>query len=139
MAFNTASGIAVAEYLASTVGNVFDSATIEDAVVTTVDSLNNKYLNKGVVLAKINTPSASSGLVGPYSEAATDGRELDHNIVGINDTFADLTDGNKNVGVLVVGTVKESKVVMSSYSGSVPQLLKDKLRNSHLDIIFRAE
>lgn len=131
-----ASGIVAQEYLASTVGIQFDSATIDADTVTTVDSDSKKYLNKGVVLARITSPAAASGLVGPYSPTATDGRQLAYGICGINDTFADLTDGNKEVGVLIAGTVKESKVTMGAAVGALPPTYKELLRNSKLDIRF---
>jgi hypothetical protein len=131
-----ASGIAVNEYLYSTVGIQFDSATIDADTVSTVDSDSKKYMNKGVVLARITSPVTASGLVGPYSESATDGRQLSYNIVGINDTFADLSAGDVDAGVLVKGTVKESKVTMGAAVGAFPETYKDLLRTSKLDITF---
>jgi len=131
-----ASGIAVNEYLASTVGLQFDSATIDADAVSTVDSDSKKYLNKGVVLARITSPAAASGLVGPYSETATDGRQLTHGIVGINDTFADLSAGDVDSGILIKGTVKESKVTMGAAVGAFPETYKSLLRTSKLDITF---
>lgn len=135
-AFSTASGIAPTEYLASTRGTQFISGTIDADTVSTVDGANRKYLDKGVVLARITSPAAASGLLGPYSESATDGRQLDGTIVGINDTFADLGDGDVEVGVLVKGSVKESKVVFGLQSGTIQGAYKDKLRNSKVDILF---
>jgi hypothetical protein len=105
--------------------------------VTTVDSDSNKYLNKGVVLARITSPVTSSGLVGPYLETATDGRQLDYNIVGINDTFADCSEGDVEVGVLVVGTVKESELLMGSADGALPPTYKELLRTATLDILVK--
>ena len=131
-----ASGIAVVEYLASTVGTRFDSGTLDATAVSTVDSDSKKYLNKGVVLAKITSPAAASGLVGPYDPTATDGRQLSYGIAGINDTFADLSNGDVEVGVLVKGIVKESKVTMGSAAGALPPTYKELLRNSKLDITF---
>lgn len=46
-----------------------------------------KILQPGTVLAKI-TSGAESGKVGPFSAAATDGRQTLANIVGLNLTFA---------------------------------------------------
>jgi hypothetical protein len=131
-----ASGIAVQEYLASTVGIQFDSATVDASVVTTVDSDSKPYLNKGVVLARITSPAAASGLVGPYSEAATDGRQLSYGIVGINDTFLDLSNGDADSGILIAGTVKESKITMGASVGALAPTQKELLRNSKLDIRF---
>ena len=132
-----ASGLVVKEYLYSTEGTQFDSYTLEDGVVTTVDSDSNKYLNKGVVLARITSPATSSGLVGPYLETATDGRQLTYNIVGINDTFADCSEGDVEVGVLVVGTVKESELLMGSADGALPPTYKELLRTATLDILVK--
>jgi hypothetical protein len=131
-----ASGIAVQEFLASTVGIQFDSATIDADAVLTVDSDSKKYLNKGVVLARITSPAAASGLVGPYLETATDGRQLSYGIVGINDTFLDLSAGDADSGVLIAGTVNESKITMGSAVGALPPTYKELLRNSKLDIRF---
>lgn len=134
--FTPASGIRVKEYLSSTTGNIFDSGTIEDTVVSTVDSKNNKYLNKGVVLARITSPATLSGRVGPYDPTASDGRQLSYGIVGINDTFADLSEGQVDAGILIKGTVKESQIVMGDADGSLPPTYKELLRNSKLDITF---
>lgn len=136
--FSTASGIAPTEYLASNEGTQFISGTLDDAAVTTVDDNGKKYLDKGVVLARINSPVAASGLLGPYSESASDGRQLDRNIVGINDTFADLSEGDVEVGVLVAGSVKESAIVFGSQSGTIQGAYKDKLRIANVDILFTA-
>ncbi|HFC76730.1 MAG TPA: hypothetical protein ENJ27_00680 [Candidatus Moranbacteria bacterium] len=131
-----ASGVTIKEYLDSTVGAVFKSATIDADTVTTVDSDNNKYLNKGVVIARITSPASASGLVGPYDEDATDGRQLDGNILGINDTFADLSNGDVEVGYLTHGVVKESKIVMGSKDGDLPDSYKSLLRTATMDITF---
>ena len=132
-----ASGITVKEYLASSTGNVFSSATIDADAVSTVDSQSKKYLNKGVLLAKINTPAAASGLVGPWDPTGSDGRELTANIVGFNDTFADLSEGDVEVGVLIRGMVKTDQVVMGAADGSIPDHYKEYVRGDSLDIIFR--
>jgi hypothetical protein len=135
--FTPASGIAVSEYLASSVGNIFDSGTIDADTASTTDSNSEPYMDKGVVLARITSPAAASGLVGPYSPTATDGRQLTYGIVGINDTFADLSEGDVDCGILVKGTVYESKVVMGSADGALPPTYKELLRTSKLDITFK--
>lgn len=132
-----ASGITIKEYLASSVGNVFSSSTIDATAVSTVDSASKKYLNKGVLLARIDTPATASGLVGPWDPTETDGRQNVANIVGFNDTFADLSEGDIDAGVLIKGTVKESKVVMGSADGAIPDTYKAYVRGDSLDIIFR--
>lgn len=134
--FTPASGIKVNEYLASMVGVQFDSATVNADSVSTVDSDNRKYLNKGVVLSRINTPAAASGMAGPYDPTATDGRQYAYNIAGVNDTFADLANGDVEVGVLIAGVVKESKITMGSAVGALPPTYKELLRNAKIDIRF---
>jgi hypothetical protein len=132
-----ASGLTIKEYLYSTQNTQFESYTLDADQVSTVDSDNEKYLNKWVVLAKITSPAAASGLVGPYSPTATDGRQLSYNIVGINDTFADLSEGDVEVGVLVTGTVKESEIVMGAADGALPPTYKELLRTATLDILVK--
>jgi hypothetical protein len=132
-----ASGIVIKDYLYSTEGTQFDSYTIDADTVTTTDDDSEKYLNKGVVLAKITSPAAASGLVGPYLGTATDGRQLTYGIVGINDTFADLSEGDVDAGVLVKGTVRESKIVMGAADGALPPTYKELLRTATLDILVK--
>lgn len=132
-----ASGITISEYLASSEGNVFTSATLDATAVDTTDDDSKKYLDKGVLLAKINTPATASGLVGPWDPTESDGRQLTSNIVGFNDTFADLSQGDVEVGVLIKGTVKEDQVVMGAADGAIPDHYKEYVRTDSLDIIFR--
>lgn len=132
-----ASGLTIKEYLYSTQGTQFESYTLDADQVSTVDDDNEKYLNKGVVLAIITSPASASGLVGPYSPTATDGRQLPYCIVGINDTFADCSEGDVEVGVLVTGTVKESEIVMGDASGALPPTYKELLRTATLDILVK--
>lgn len=131
-----ASGITIKEYLASTMGNIFDSATIDADTVSTTDDDSEKYMNKGVVLARITSPAAASGLAGPYDPTATDGRQLSYGIMGINDTFADLSNGDVEVGYLIKGTVKEDQILMGDADGALPPTYKELLRNSKIDITF---
>ena len=119
-----ASGIVIKEYLLSTVGAQFESFTLDADQVSTTDDDSKKYCNKGTVLARITSPAAASGLVGPYSETASDGRQLVYSIVGINDTFADLSQGDVEVGVLVAGTVDETQILMGAADGALPPTYK---------------
>ena len=132
-----ASGVTIKEYLYSTQGTEFDSYTIDATAVSTVDDDSKKYLNKGVVLARITSPATASGLVGPYDPTATDGRQLSYGIVGINDTFADLSQGDVDAGVLVKGTVKESQILMGAADGALPPTYKELLRTATLDILVK--
>jgi len=132
-----ASGLTIKEYLFSTHGTQFESYTLDADTASTTDDASKAYCNKGVVLAKITSPSTASGLVGPYDPTESDGRELSYNIVGINDTFADLSEGDVEVGVLVTGTVKESEIVMGAADGALPPTYKELLRTATLDILIK--
>jgi hypothetical protein len=77
------------QYLRSARGVKFESYTLAGATVParTIDgNANQKILQPGTVMAKI-TSTADSGKIGPFSAAATDGRQTLANIVGLNDTF----------------------------------------------------
>lgn len=66
-----------------------ESYTLAAATVpaVTIDGFpNQKILQPGTVMAKIDS-GPDAGKVGPFSAAATDGRETLGNIVGLNDTF----------------------------------------------------
>ncbi len=130
-----ASGVTVKEYLHSTVGTTFRSATLDKDAVSSVDSDNNKYLNKGTVISRI-TKASASGLVGPYDESANDGRQHPQNILGINDTFADLTNGDVEIGYLTHGVVKESQITMGEQDGNLSEEYKSLLRTATIDITF---
>lgn len=76
-------------YLRSTQDVKFESYTCAAATVParTIDgNANQKVLQPGTVMAKI-TSGGDAGKIGPFSAAATDGRQTLANIVGINDTF----------------------------------------------------
>jgi hypothetical protein len=60
-----------------------------------------KVLQPGTVMAKI-TSGTDSGKVGPYDDAATDGRQTETNIVGINDTFLPWQLMERDVEIAVV-------------------------------------
>lgn len=135
MYLNTKSGVAVNEYLYSTVGTAFDSATLAASTVT-ADEDATKYVQKGTVLATI-TSGADSGKVGAYSTTATDGRQTSTNIIGILDTFAVVTDGDALVGYLYKGTVNEDKVTSDGTQGSVADAVKTALQTTSIDILFR--
>lgn len=131
-----ASGIAVEQYLKSTVGLKMISKTLDATAVVTVDGDSQPFLQPGTVLAQIDSPVTASGLVGPYLATAEDGRQLTGNIVGINHTFADCSDGDVEVGVLVEGTVKRDSIVFGGDKGDVSADQADLLRNHRMDIKF---
>ena len=77
------------EFLRSTQDVKTESYTLSAASVParTIDGVaGQKVLQPGTVLAKI-TSTAEAGKVGPFSAAATDGRQTAANIVGLNVTF----------------------------------------------------
>ena len=77
------------EFLRSTQDVKTESYTLSAASVParTIDGVaGQKVLQPGTVLAKI-TSTAEAGKVGPFSAAATDGRQTAANIVGLDVTF----------------------------------------------------
>jgi hypothetical protein len=76
-------------YLRSTQDVKTESYTVSAATVpaVTIDTFTGqKILQPGTVMAKI-TSTGEVGKIGPFSAAATDGRQTLANIVGLNDTF----------------------------------------------------
>jgi Bacteriophage lambda head decoration protein D len=77
------------EFLRSTQDVKTESYTLAASTVPsrTIDGVaGQKILQPGTVLAKI-TSTGEAGKVGPFSAAATDGRQTAANIVGLNLTF----------------------------------------------------
>jgi len=134
------------EYLYSTTGNLFKTYTLSLSAVTDssvtnsmanlVDSDTNYFVNKGWVMASI-TSGEENGKIGPYDSSASDGRQTTTNIIGLNDTFADLTDGDKDVGVLYVGTVNTALLYYEGTLGSPSTTVQDYLRTRNMDITFK--
>jgi hypothetical protein len=138
-------GLMANEYLASTHDNRFDSYTLSlSAVMDSVtggmknlqDDRGNYYVNKGWLLALI-TSGDEAGKVGPYDSGARDGRQTSSNIVGFNDTFALLTDGDVDVGVLYAGTVKKTNVYVEGTKGTTDGTVMGYCKSATLDILFR--
>ena len=144
--FKKSQGIMPNEYLYSTVGNLFNTYTLSLSAVTNSsvsqsmanlkDDKGNYYANKGWLLAKI-TSGIQNGKVGPYDSGASDGRQTAANIVGFLDTFANLEDGDKDVGVLYVGTVTKENVYVEGTKGNPSDTIKGYLRTATLDILFK--
>lgn len=144
--FKKEQGIMPNEYLYSTVGNRFNTYTLSLSAVTVSvvsnsmanlkDDQGNYYMNKGWLLAKI-TSGTQNGKVGPYDANATDGRQTSTNVVGFNDTFADLSDGDKDVGVLWGGTVNKTKVYAQGTQGDPGSTIQGYLRTAELDVLFK--
>jgi hypothetical protein len=92
------------EYLRSTQDVKVESYTLAAASVParTIDGVaGQKILQPGTVMAKI-TSGGDSGKVGPFSAAATDGRQTAANIVGLNDTFLPWQTIERDVEIGVV-------------------------------------
>lgn len=121
-----------AEYLAARPGRL-GSATLDDALFAADDD-GNKILNPGLLLAK---PSATD-LWGPYDSTADDGRETATNNVLILHEYVDVTEGDKEVAVLLEGLVQGAKVVLEDGT-AISAALKDALRSRICDVQFAIE
>ncbi len=80
-----------------------ESYTVASATVpsATIDGNVEKILQPGTVMAKI-TSGGDSGKIGPFSAAATDGRQTLANIVGLNLTFLPWQLLERDVEIAVV-------------------------------------
>lgn len=92
------------EFLRSTQDVKVESYTVAASTIPsrTIDGVTGqKILKPGTVMAKI-TSTAESGKVGPFSAAATDGRQTAANIVGLNMTFLpwQLMERDVEIGVV---------------------------------------
>jgi len=87
-------------YLRSTHFTPPRSYTVDHTTVPTetIDGNDFKPLIKGTAMALIT----ASGKVGPFSAAATDGREILANIVGLNDTQLDWQMNDRDVEIAVM-------------------------------------
>lgn len=110
MHYSITSGEAPNEYLFSQVGHATRSVTIASGAVNANDN-GNHILNKGAVLAKI-TSGVNIDKYGPFETTATDGRQTTANIVGINDTYANVDDGDVLAGSTYKGTVRSDVVTV---------------------------
>jgi hypothetical protein len=92
------------EFLRSTQDVKTESYTLSAASIParTIDGVGGqKVLQPGTVMAKI-TSTAESGKIGPFSAAATDGRQTAANIVGLNMTFLPWQTIERDVEISVV-------------------------------------
>lgn len=87
-------------YLRSTHFTPPRSYTLDHTTVPTetIDGQDFKPLMKGTVMALIT----ATGKVGPFSAAATDGREVLANIVGLNDTQLNWQANDRDVEIAVM-------------------------------------
>jgi hypothetical protein len=132
------------EFLRSTRGIKTESYTLAAASVPAVTIDGNpgqKILQPGTVLAKI-TSGADTGKVGPFSAAATDGRQTLTNIVGLNRTFLpwQLIEHDVEVAAVYECTAVQGWCIEYS-AGNLPVVLTnataDAMRGTKgLDITF---
>lgn len=98
-------------YLRNTQHVRYEHYTLSSSVVPTetIDSTTQKRVFPGTVIAKI-TSTGESGKVGPFSAAATDGRQTLANIVGLLDTFLpwELLEHDCDVSVAYVATAVQA-------------------------------
>jgi hypothetical protein len=102
-------------YLRSTQDIKTESYTVAAATVpaTTIDGYTGqKVLQPGTVMAKA-TSGASSGKIGPFSAAATDGRQTLANVVGICNTFLpwQLMERDVEIAVVYEASVLQAKCI----------------------------
>jgi hypothetical protein len=128
---SSTTGTAKLEYLKSQEG-VFLPVMLASGVVSK-DSDGNKIVVPGTVLGQITTSGSMLNMFGPYSSTATDGRQTP---ICILDTYANLKDGDLEVGACFEGHVSTSKVTSNGVKGTVLTAVKTALRGERSDIHF---
>ena len=91
--------------------------TDQTCSVTINGNAGQKILQPGTVMAKI-TSGGDSGKIGPFSAAATDGRQTAANIVGINTTFLPWQLIERDVEVAVAYECTAVQAWCYEYNGS---------------------
>lgn len=140
------------EYLRSTKGNLFTSATVHKDSITAEqwkDGQNPqntqtfKLLQTGEVICKI-TSGPMQGYFGPYQEGATDGRADVANIAGLNDTYSPdkFNRRNNEVAVCYKGTALRQRVFIRDSTGK-RKVATDAVINAMrgtvgLDLLFKS-
>lgn len=121
------------EYLKSQEG-VFLPLTLSSGVVS-ADSDGNKLVIPGTVLGKITASGSGydTNKYGPFDSGASDGRET---AVCLLDTYANLKDGDLEVGGLFEGHVVTARVTSDGVLGTVSDAVKSALRSVTSDIHF---
>lgn len=120
-----------------------ESYTVAAASVpsVTLDGNSEKILQPGTVMAKI-TSGGDSGKVGPFSAAATDGRQTVGNIVGLNLTFLPWQLLERDVEISVVTDGRAVQGWCFEYNASnvaiaLTNTTADAMRGTKsLDILF---
>jgi len=121
------------EYLKSQEG-IFLPITLAEGAVS-ADADGNKIVIPGTVLAII-TSGTDADKYGPYSTTAADGRQTTSNIKCLLDTYANLKDGDLEVGGLFEGHVETAKVTSDGVKGTVSDAVKNALRSQTSDVHF---
>jgi hypothetical protein len=133
------------QYLRSTKDVKFESYTCAAASVParTIDgNAGQKILKPGTVMAKITT-GGDAGKIGPFSAAATDGRQTVANIVGLNDTFLpwQLIEHDTEVAVAYECTAVQGWCIeLDAASAEIPltNTTRDAMRGVvGMDILFK--
>jgi len=133
------------EFLRSTRGTKFESYTLAASTVPsrTIDGVaGQKILQPGTVLAKI-TSTAEAGKVGPFSAAATDGRQTAANIVGLNLTFLpwQTIERDVEVSAMYIGTAVQAwclELDATNTAIALTNTTADAMRSTKgLDVTFK--
>lgn len=128
---SSTTGTAKLEYLKSQEG-VFLPITLASGVVAK-DSDGNKLVIPGTVLGQITASGMDKDKYGPYASTASDGRQSP---ICILDTYANLKDGDLEVGACFEGHVITSKITSDGVLGTVATAVSDALRSLRADIHF---
>ncbi len=93
------------------------TGTLDVSTFTAGTHYPNGFIPSGTILGKIT----ATGLYGPYSNAASDGREVAYGILAAAAQVPSLTDNTKDVGcaVQVWGSVIEARLPFSSGAGAI--------------------
>lgn len=100
------------EFLASAHGMFKRAGVTLDSTLVGFDAELHKYLPKGCCMAQVT----SGGKWGPYSNAASDGREVAR---GFLLEKVDLKDGDVIAGIIIHGSVLEARVSGLDAGGKV--------------------
>lgn len=131
------------EFLRSTQDIKTESYTVSAEVVPeeTIDDHTQKVLQTGEVLARI-TSGPDEGKVGPFQDGALDGRGIEANIVGLNNTFLpwQLMERDVEVAVIYECTAVQEWCFTRDAAGArieLADLIADEMRGKkRLDIMF---
>lgn len=128
-------------FLRSTRGILTESYTCAKSTIpsVTIDGSTEYVLQPGTLLAKI-TSGADNGKVGPYDNGASDGRQVEANVVGLCITFLpwQLADRDVEVAVAYACSASQSRCfeVASGAFVVLSDLGRDSCQTARLQILF---